>query len=433
MPLLPLAALAAFSLAAPVPATKPSGTDWPSFRGPNHSGVSTEKGLLAEWPKDGPKLLWQKTEVKDIGTGYGSPAVVGGKIYLLGGDGAKQTAKEFVTCLDGDGKQVWQTPLTTTEGKYNDGWGGGPRGTPTVDGGMVFVLGATGDVVALTADKGEIKWQKNLVKDLGGGIPFWGYSESVTVDGDQVVCTAGGKGGMVALNKKTGEKVWQCKELDDPAGYSSIVVAEVGGVKQYVTQTMKTGVGVRAKDGKLLWQVSELGRKVAVIPTPVVDEAGYVFFTAGYAAGCECYKLEKDGDGTKAEKVYSKNAVVANQHGGVVKVGDFIYGHSDTGNVWVCFDYKKGPDEPAWKDKGVGKGSITAVGDSLFCYSEQTGKLARVKATDSGYEELGTLTIPATSKLRPGTGKVWAHPVVSGGKLFLRDYELLFVYDVTNK
>jgi outer membrane protein assembly factor BamB len=375
--------------------------------------------------------------VADIGVGYGSPAVVDGKVYFLGSDSAKQTGTEFVTCLNAaDGKPVWQTKLTTTAGEYLDGWGGGPRCTPTVDDGMVYVLGATGDVAALTADKGDIKWTKNLVKDFGGGIPKWGYSESVTIDGDNLICTPGGKGGMVCLNKKTGETVWQCKELTDGAGYSSVVVAEVGGVKQYITQTMKSGVGVRAKDGKLLWQVGEIARATAVIPTPVVDADGYVFFTAGYAAGCECYKLSKDGDGTKATKVYTKNMVLPNHHGGVSKVGDYVYGHSDGRgglNAWVCFDYKKGPDEPVWKEKGVGKGSMTVVGDSLVCYSEDTGKVARVKADPKAYEELGSFTIPAKSKIRPNQGKVWAHPVVSGGKLFLRDYELLYVYDVSGK
>jgi outer membrane protein assembly factor BamB len=429
MTFLHVAALAAYTFAAPVPAVKSgSGTDWPTFRGPNHSGVSAEQ--MADWPQDGPKLLWKKTDAGDIGAGYGSPAVAGGKVFLFGSDSAKQTGTEFVTCLDAaDGKRVWQSKLTTTEGKYNDGWGGGPRGTPTVDGDTVYVLGATGDLVALSADKGEVKWQKNLVKDFGGGIPTWGYSESVTLDGDNLVCTPGSKGGMLALNKKTGETVWQCKELTDAAGYASVVVAEVGGVKQYVTQTMKSGVGVRAKDGKLLWQVGEIGRATAVIPTPIVDADGRAFFTAGYRAGSELFQLSKDGDGTKAEKVYTKNPVLQNQHGGVVRVGDYVYGHSDS-NGWVCFDYKKGPDEAVWKDKGVGKGSCTAVGDSLLCYSEATGKVARVKATDKGYEELGSFTIPATSTLRPRSGKVWPHPVVSGGKLYLRDYELLYVYEV---
>ncbi len=431
MSLLPVAALALLSLTAPVPVVKSGGTDWPTFRGPNHSGVSAENGLLGTWPADGPKLLWQKADATDIGVGYGTPAVVGGKVYFFGSDSAKQTGTEVVTCLDSaDGKQVWQVKLTTTAGRYNDGWGGGPRGTPTVDAGLVYVLGATGDLVCLTADKGDMKWTKNLIKDFGGGIPTWGYSESVTVDGDHIICTPGNKCGMVCLNKKLGELVWECKELTDAAGYSSVVVAEVGGVKQYVTQTMKSGVGVRAKDGKLLWQVGEIARRTAVIPTPVVTADGYAFFTAGYGAGCECYKLSKDGDGTKAETVYSKNKEVANQHGGVVQVGEHIYGHSDS-NGWVCFDYKKG--EVVWKNKDLAKGSVTAVGDSLFCYAEQTGKLTRVKATDTGYEEVGSFTIPATSKIRPNQGRVWAHPVVSGGRLYLRDYELLYVFEVGGK
>ncbi len=424
----------ALALAAPVPKdTKTSDTDWPTFRGTDRTNLSKETGLLAEWPKDGPTLLWSKKDVADVGCGYGSPAIVGGKIYMLGGDGAKQTAGEFVTCLDMDGKQQWQTKLTTSAGKYLDGWGGGPRGTPTVDGEMVYVLGATGDLVALTTEKGEVKWTKNLVKDFGGGIPTWGYSESVTVDGDNVIVTPGGKtAGMVALEKATGKEVWKCAEIGDGAGYSSVVIAEVGGVKQYITQTMKSGIGVRAKDGKLLWKAGEIGRATAVIPTPVVDDKGYVFFTSGYGAGCECFQLSKDGEGTKAEKVYTKNKVVVNHHGGVVRVGDHVYGHSDN-NGWVCFDYKKGGEDPVWKDKGVGKGSITSADGWLFCYSEQSGKLARVKATEKGYEESGSCTIPETCKRRPNNGKVWAHPVVSGGRLYLRDYEMLFVYDIGGK
>jgi outer membrane protein assembly factor BamB len=426
MPLLPVAALAALAVSAPVPKAGTT-ADWPTFRGVNHSGVSPEQ--MGDWPKDGPKVLWQKDAAADIGAGYGCPAVVGGKVYLFGSDSARQGGTEFVTCLSaGDGKQVWQEKLKTSAGGYNDGWGGGPRCTPTVDGDTVYVLGATGDLVALSADKGEVKWAKSLVKDFGGKIPTWGYSESVTTDGDNLVVTPGGKTGMVCLEKKTGKTVWECKELTDSAGYSSVVVTEVGGVKQYVTQTMASGVGVRAKDGKLLWKVGEIGRRTAVIPTPVVSDDGHVFFTAGYSAGCELFKLSKDGEGTKAEKVYTKNKEVSNQHGGVALVGDYVYGHSDS-NGWVCFDYKKG--EVVWKDKGVGKGSCTVVGDSLLCYSEGGGKLARVKASEKGYEELAAFTIPATSKLRPSQGKVWAHPVVSGGKLYLRDYELLYVFDVS--
>ena len=412
--------------------------DWPQWRGPNRDGISAEKGLMDKWPADGPKLVWKKTDLADIGAGYGSPAVVGGKMYIIGSDGPKQDAKEFVTCLNvKDGSKVWQTKLTTSAGKFLDGWGGGPRATPTVDGGFLYVLGATGDLVCLTADKGEVRWTKNLATDFGGGVPQWGYSESVLIDGDTLVCTPGGKGGMVALNKATGEAVWQCKEINDGAGYSSIVITEAGGVRQYVQQTnAKTGgvIGVRAKDGKLLWKAGEIERPVAVIPTPIV--AGeYVFFTSGYNAGCGCVKLEKDGDGVKATELYKRNKLLANHHGGVVRIGDYVYGHSDTSG-WVCFDFKKGGDEPAWKHKGVGKGSCTLADGLLYCVSEKTGEVALVKPTEKEYQEVSRFTIPAQSELRKkqqmgGMTGVWAHPVIADGKLFVRDFDLLYVYDVS--
>ncbi len=408
--------------------------DWPQWRGPNRDGRSGDTVPATKWPAEGPKLAWSITDPKLIGTGYGSPSVVGDKLFILGATNAKQDATEFVTCLNlKTGQKIWQTELKTTSGKYNDGWGGGPRSTPTVDKDRVYVLGATGDLVCLTADKGKLEWSKNLVKDFGGSIPTWGYSESVLVDGDNVVCTPGNKTGMVALDKKTGKTVWECKEFNDGAGYSSIVIADVGGVKQYVQQTMNSALGVRAKDGKLLWKISGgIGRRVAVIPSPVVSKDNYVFFTAGYGAGCECIKLEKDGEGTKATVVYDKNKVVANHHGGVLLDGDFIYGHSDSSG-WVCFDMKKGGDDAVWKDKGVGKGSVSYASGLLYCYSESDGTLARVKATDKGYEQIDKLKIPQTSKLRPNQGKVWAHPVIANGKLILRDYELLFVYDLGGK
>jgi len=404
--------------------------DWPQWRGPNRDAKSTEKGLLEKWPADGPKLLWSITEPEMIGTGYGDASIVGDRVYILGGTTAKKDSKQFVTCLNvKDGKKIWQQNIESKQAGYSDGWGGGPRGTPTVQDGLVFVLGPTGDLVCLDAKDGKVQWSKNFVTDFGGGIPSWGYSESVLVDGENVICTPGGKGGMMALEKKTGKTVWTCKELTDGAGYSSIVIADIGGVKQYVQQTMKSGVGVRAKDGKLLWQVGDIKRATAVIPTPVVQD-GYVFYTSGYGAGCECFKLEKDGeDGTKATKIYS-NKTLQNHHGGVLAIGDYVYGHSDSGG-WMCFPFKTGED-PAWKNNGVGKGSVIAAEGYLYCYSESSGTLARVKATEKAYEESGKFTIPEKSKLRPGSGKVWAHPVISNGKLYVRDYEKLFVYDLQN-
>jgi outer membrane protein assembly factor BamB len=421
-----LSALAATALAGTATAA-----DWPQWRGPNRDGKSADTDLLKTWPAKGPRLAWSVTAGDEIGVGYGSPAVVGDKVYILGSDSAKKDGQEYCTCLSAtDGKKLWKVGLKTTPGNFNDGWGGGTRSTPTVDGDTLYALGSTGDLVALKAADGKLVWRKNLVKDYGGAIPTWGYSESVLIDGDKLICTPGAKGGMIALNKKTGATVWQCKELTDGAGYSSVIPTDVGGVRQYVQQTMSSGVGVRAKDGKLLWKVGEIGRKVAVIPTPVVKDGG-VFYTAGYGAGCEYYTLAPDGKGgTTATKVYSKNNVVANHHGGVIEFGGNVFGHTDSKGSWVCFDYTKGPDDTVWANKGPGKGSIAFADGHFYCYGESKGELVRIKATADGWEEAGRFNLPANSKLRPNNGKVWAHPVIANGKLYLRDYELLYVYDL---
>jgi outer membrane protein assembly factor BamB len=409
-----------------------SAADWPQWQGPARDGHSADTGLLEKWPDGGPKVLWSITDAKGIGAGYGTPAVVGDRLYIVGATGAKQGATELVTCLAlSDGKRIWQKNLPSTPGRYTDGWGGGPRSTPTVEGGKVYVLGVTGDLVCLNAETGAVVWAKNLVKDFGGAIPGWGYAESPLIDGDRVVCTPGSRGGMVALNKATGALIWQCKELRDPAGYSSIMVADVDGIKVYVQQTMGSALGVRARDGKLMWKGEKMGRRTAVIPSPVVD-GKYAFFTAGYGAGCECFKMEKDGDAVKANVVYTENKTMQNKHGGVVRVGDYVYGCSDRGG-WMCIDLKKGGDTPVWQNRGIGMGSVSYADGYLYCYTESNGTLARVKATPKGYEEAGKLKIPQTSNVRPGRGKVWAHPVIANGKLILRDYELLFVYNVANQ
>jgi outer membrane protein assembly factor BamB len=422
--------------------------DWPQWRGPNRDGKSTETGLLRDWPKGGPKLAWK---LDDVGTGYGQPAVVGDRVYVVGAEGKKADAREFVRCLSAaDGKEVWKVPVHTTPVPFLDLWGGGPRATPTVSGGVVYVLGASGNLVALTADTGKQVWAKNLVTDFGGEVPKWGYSESPLVDGDKVIVTPGGKdrpdqtakfeGGVIALNKDTGALVWGCKGLTDPAGYASAVVAEVNGKRMYVTQTMKSGVGVDADRGTLLWQTTGIKRATAVIPTPVV-KGDVVFFTSGYDAGSECYKIEPDGvDGFVPTPIYTHNPVMSNHHGGVVLVGDLLYGHTDRNmkggvdrsvGTWIAFDFQKDAEDAVWRSDKLGKGSVTYADGYLYCYGQEKGELVRVKADPKGWQEAGRFAIPQTSKQRVGTqGKVWTHPVVAGGRLYLRDYELLYVYDL---
>ncbi len=452
----------ATALAAAAGGAAPA-ADWPQWLGPNRDGKSADTGLLDKLPEGGPPLVWQVESLEDVGTGYGSPAVVGNRVYVFGGESEKQAPAQVVHCLDAaTGKVIWKQKLDTTPGGYSAGWGGGPRGTPTVDGDKLYVLGPTGDLACLATADGKVAWTKNLVKDFGGSIPNWGYSESPLVDGDKVVVTPGagggggmgrkkgkgpapapaekapepkaaapGKGGVVALNKLTGETIWACGELQDGAGYSSLIPVVVGGVRQYVTQTMQKGVGVRAADGKLLWKAGEINRATAVIPTPVVTPDGHVFFTSGYGAGSELFKLSADGDGTKAEKVYSKNMEVSNHHGGVIEHQGKIFGHSDRAG-WFCLDLKAGGD-PVWKSKKLDKGSIAYADGHFYCYGEGEGTLVQIKASAEDWQEVGRFTIPKLSPTRPRQGHVWAHPVVANGKLYLRDYEHLYCYDIAQK
>ena len=405
--------------------------DWPQWRGPNRDGVSTETGLLKEWPKGGPKLAWKA----DIGgVGYGSPVTVGDKLFISAAEDSDEGQKEFAICLNTKtGEKAWKAELPNGDGGYLTSWGSGPRSSPTADGDAVYVLGARGDLFRLKAADGAKVWAVNLKKDFGGNIPDWGYSESVLIDGDNLICKPGGsKGTILALEKATGKKVWQSAELTDGAGYASVVAADIGGVKQYITQTQTAAVGIRAKDGKLLWRQNALKRAVAVIPTPVVHD-GYAFFTAGYGAGCELIKLTSKDDTTTAEKVYSQNKVLQNQHGGVVRVGEYVYGHTDNGNKWVCFEYLTDATDPEWESKALDKGSLVAADGHLYCYGQTKGTCVLVEASPKEWKETGRFDIPEKSKSPRRDGAIWAHPVVANGKLYLRDHELLFCYDIAAK
>ena len=407
--LLPIAALVVVTLNA---------GDWPQWRGPSRDGKSTETGLLKQWPAGGPPLAWKTT---GLGAGYATVSVAKGVIYTAGdkaGDG-------FVLALsEKDGKSLWSAKL----GKAGaPGWGGfaGVRGTPTVDGDLVFAIGQYGEIAAFETATGKEVWRKDFTKDFGGKIPEWGFSESALVDGDKLVFTPGGeKGAIVAVNKQTGATLWQTAEFKDPAQYSSLMPATIGGVAQYLQLTMASVVGV-APDGKVLWQAPRKGA-TAVIPTPVyVDNLVYV--TSGYNIGCNLFKVTKAGDKLSAEEVY-KNKVVANHHGGVILLGDHIYGHDDR-RGWTCQNLKTG--EAVWQtEDGLGKGACVFADGHLVLREEKKkgSRLALIEATTAGYKEKGQFEQPDQS------GKeAWAHPVIANGKLYIRDQDVLLCYDVKAK
>jgi outer membrane protein assembly factor BamB len=411
LPVVGLLALAAAALAA----------DWPQFRGPERDDVSRETGLLKEWPADGPRLLWTSEEA---GIGYSGPAVVGNVLYTLGADEEHDYALAFDVRT---GKKLWSTPV----GPFvKNTYGSGPRSTPTIDGDRLYVLGAAGQLACLKAADGSRVWSVELVGDLGGGKPFWNYSESPLVDGDRVICTPGGaKGAVAALDKATGKVLWRCKELTDPAGYSSCVLDETGGLRHYVQQTMKGTAGVSARDGALVWYQPNKRYQTAVIPTPIVYE-NYVYAVAGYGAGASLLQLTRDGDRFNVRNLYDDEArrAMDNKHGGVVRVGEHVYGWSDSGDRWVCQELKTG--KVTWSSKALGRGSVTCAGGSLYLYSEDDGTAVLVPASPEGWSEKGRFTIPRQTSRREFQNNHWTHPVVANGRLYLRDQELLFCYDV---
>jgi len=404
----------ALAILIPLPAFA---SDWPQWRGPDRTDLSTETGLVREWSTDGPPRLWL---FKEAGIGYSGPSIADGKIFLMGG----REPGEMLICLDEkSGKELWATEI----GKwFKEGHGDGPRGTPTVDGDRVYAMGGQGTLICARVADGKQLWSVSM-SDLGGRGPKWGYTESVLVDGDKVICTPGGSEGTVAaLHKLTGKRVWQTEDFGDQVDYSSIVPAEFHGERQYVRLTQKTLAGLSAEDGKVKWKVEWPGR-IAVVPTPIIRDNN-VYVTSGYGVGCMLVRIEPSN---KVVEVYSDNKVMKNHHGGVILVGDHLYGHSDPAG-WICQDFMTG--EEVWSErKALGKGAVAYADGMLYCLDERRGTVVLVEASPKGWSEHGRFTLSPLSDRRASRGGVWTHPVIANGRLYLRDQELFFCFDISGK
>ena len=400
-------------LALALGATAANAADWTQWRGLNRADYSSETGLLQDWPAGGPKQVWM---FKNAGNGYSAPAVVGGRLFTLG----TRDGGEVLLALDAKtGSELWAVKVGSI---LKNNWGDGPRGTPTVDGGQIYALSGSGNLVCLSTSSGKILWQKSLT-ELGGKVPFWGYTESPLVDANQVVVLPGGsKGAVAALNKKTGDVIWQSADFTDEAQYSSLVPATINGISQYIGLTMKSIVGIAAKDGKVLWKAAFPGA-TAVIPTPIQKD-GYVYVAAGYGVGCKMVKIGADNTVTD---VYA-NKVMKNHHGGVVLLGDHLYGYSD-GVGWVCQDFKTGAE--VWSNKAdLGKGALSGADGRFYCLDQDSGAVALIEASPKGWKEHGRFKLDPQTTIRSKEGRIWTHPVISGGKLYLRDQDLIYCYDV---
>ena len=381
--------------------------DWPQFRGPNRDNVSKETGLLKNWPPAGPELLWT---ARGFGEGYSSVSVAGGKVFTMGTQGNNQAV--FARDLQ-SGDAIWATPCGPA---FRQGAGNGPRSTPTIDGDFVYVLGGGGELSCLDVRSGRVKWQKNILREFAASNITWGICESVLIDGEKLVCTPGGRGAtMVALNKRDGNVIWRAAVLGNPqASYSSPIAVTVGGVKQYVSVTSRSVIGVRAADGRGMWQDSASSNGTANCSAPLFYE-NHIFSASGYGTGGALLRLSSSRGETSARRLFTTSDM-KNHHGGMVIVDGYLYGSNDPG-ILTCLDLRDGSVK--WKNRSVGKGSVTYADGRIILRSE-SGPVVLVEATPAGYRELGRFDQPNRSGR-----SAWAHPVVAAGKLFLRDQDLM--------
>lgn len=398
--------------------------DWPQWRGPRRDAVSLESGLLSTWPDDGPPTAWRASS---LGTGYASVVVSRDRVFTIG---QYETAL-FATALQADdGKRVWIRKFGSTSRNSCS--------TPTVDDDRLYALNPDGEIVCLHCETGELIWERSLVDSFGGRMMSGrGYGESPLVDGEQLVCTPGGPdAAIVALDKRTGQVIWKSAIPDlgtagrDGAGFSSIVVTEIAGVRQYVQLMGRGLVGIDAEDGRWLWGYNHIANETANIPTPVV-RGDLVFAANGYGAGSVLLRISpQPGEDPHTSKwqaaiVYTLNGTqFQNHHGGVALLGDYLYGgHGSNNGLPTCLEFATG--RVVWKHRGPGVGSAAVVAaDGLLYFRYQNGLVALIEATDRGYHARGTLQVPGAG------GDSWAHPVIANGRLLLREQDVLWAYDV---
>jgi len=382
---------------------------WPQFHGPKQDNISEETGLLVEWPDDGPRLLWA---AEGIGFGYAGVSVAEGRIYTAG----NADDKTVVTAIDGNGQIVWQVPCGPAwEKEYP-----GTRATPTFNDGRLYHQSPLGDVVCLDAKTGNKIWGLNSLEQFGGEVPRWALCESLLIDGDRVVCCPGGEQtAVVALDKLTGKTVWKSPSAGDVAGYATPILVEHQGLRMIVTMTAKAIIGVAADDGRLLWRFEHTTPFDENILLPIFHD-GHVFVSTQVTGSLQL-RIDIDGDKATVEEVW-RSKELDNHHGGVLLLNGYLYGSAAHKNnaKWICLDWKTG--EMMYADRGVGKGSLTYADGMLYCLGER-GTMGLVKPTPTAYEVISQFKIPEGPE-----GPSWAHPVVCGGRLYIRHGDRLYAY-----
>jgi outer membrane protein assembly factor BamB len=405
--------------------------NWNQFRGPNSNNHSASTGLATSWGEGGPKELWR---VSTLGLGYANICFFGDKMFTMG-DFDNQC---YAIAMDKTGQEIWKVHI----GRGGDSGMNfiGPFSTPACDGETVYVLSQHGDFAALDVKDGKERWKKNIINEHGADkMAMWGYSMSPILDGDKILLPLGGNAGTLAAFDKTGKILWRTDWVTDKAAYTTIVPAEIGGVRQYLLLTGGNLFGV-STDGKKLWGAEFPGR-TAVCSDPVVS-GDVILAGCAYNVGAYSYRVTKDGDafkvdrfsGPKGKNKDGEDVDLQSHHGGMVAVGEHFY--FLTNSSLVCIEAKSG--NVVWENAAVGKGSLSFADGKLFLRHEgagggrrggggggggSNGTIAMVEATPTGYKELGRFAQPDRSNVNS-----WTYPTIVDKKMYIRDQGLLLCY-----
>jgi len=391
-------------------------TEW---RGIGRTGVYNEPGLLTEWPAAGLQLLWS---VAEIPTGYSSPVIVDGTVFITG----RKDTMDILTAIDKAGKQLWQI-------SYGRAWNESfpeSRCAPTYENGRLYLSSGLGDLACVDANDGKILWSLRASEKYEGGFGTWGISESPLIIDNKLIYSPGGnKTAMIALDKSNGNLIWQSESLNDRPAYTSPILITHNGQNQIINVSESYIYGVSPIDGKIIWKFDYMhytNPENADINTnsPLFYNGG-IFVSNGYNHCGVLLKLSDDGSSVTPAWA---NTDLDTHHGGYVRIGEYIYGsnwlNNGMGN-WICLDWNTG--KTMYNTEWNNKGPIISDGQMLYCQDEKKGNFALVKANPEKFEVTSSFKIPL------GTGPYWAHPVISNGVLYVRHGMALMAYDIKQK
>ena len=393
--------------------------DWPEFHGKFRDNISHEKELLKKWPNTSPKLI---LKIKGLGIGFSTVSIVNNRIYTAG----IVDDKTYVFAFNMNGKLLWKSQNGNPWSPGSEqSWAKnykGSRATPTYNDNMIYHCNELGFLTAFNAENGKNVWEINLTEKFDAQVPFWAYSESVIIDGKKLICYPGGtKGYMIALDKKTGKVIWANTTINSPSAYCSPIIITSNNIKQIITLNADGIIGVDLNNGKLLWSFPFTNKRKINIATPIYYK-DHVFASSGYGAGSVLIKLLYKNNSFLVQKVW-ENKELDNHHGGIIRIGNYLYGTGHHEPYWFCLDFFTG--KILYKEKGVGKGSLTYADGMLYCLGEK-GKMGLVEAKNDDYNIISEFEVPSG-----GEGLHWAHPVVCGGRLYIRHSDQLFIYNIS--